>query len=759
MARYFAFQGIGHFTRSDVGDNPKEWSKWPYVVIMGPSGNLAQLLPPSGLSSSDEPPGWAHSFHSFENTLNHRPLAFYKNKLICSFRDDLNKEQTFRGWAWHPYFQVEGAKKTFDWQFDTNTELNNDLAFDGNQWENWSPKEIGTVGHGVFKKHSDGVFYYILNDRELPYLFGDWKAKSPEFQVNGIESGYPPKMGNYGNPGEIGDSAWAGLLGNGVATSPFVVAGVDYNRTNGAFPSDISFTPCDIVRLKDTLYLAGQFYVASFTFGSKGSIIHHDYGLDNKIDDFGGALSKGGIENYTSRASPGTLGVHMRSLAVHNNRVWMLQNDGKVFEIRPGGLLQRANLSTIGTPWGSGIDGGKLQETALSAEGNLDSPLHLRPFLASFNEQLHAFVNFQTTHQIGKPTDTATGKGHGVAWFTSHDGTNWHDRSEMLPSSGIQTPSGNTVDLPTWLTEINPYRFSALQGVSFPSGYGDNPPETGGVESNPSGFLQLGHLPFWTSGNLQDPVKTSFDSLNIPLSQGALSGYPFPTLVSYPSGYGFVHPSGFDQFGFLPQESGGVWKPIGIGTSGYDYTGTFNYHIGGHIDNDDPADKKLRLYFSRNFPGGISANDFQVPTLFYDLTENSGFIQRNESPFCGQLNGYEAIDLHDPEILIPSGDVREPNPKVDTKNKTARIKFQTIDWGYWDKVDVRVEYSLDNQTWATASTSGQIKNLDTGTKETDPSGVGIDPNSEHTIYWLYDKDLSKNEFFPNISIRMRAEVQ
>ncbi|NIU88127.1 MAG: hypothetical protein GWN56_12915, partial [Nitrosopumilaceae archaeon] len=62
-----------------------------------------------------------------------------------------------------------------------------------------------------------GVFYYILNDRELPYLFGDWKAKSPEFQVNGIESGYPPKMGNYGNPGEIGDSAWAGLLGNGVA--------------------------------------------------------------------------------------------------------------------------------------------------------------------------------------------------------------------------------------------------------------------------------------------------------------------------------------------------------------------------------------------------------------------------------------------------------------------------------------------------------------------------------------------------------------
>lgn len=756
MHKYFALQGVGHFTRPDFGDSPSAWKKWPYIVVVGPSGQLVQLQPPSGLSGSDEAVGWAHSLHNFEGTLSHKPLAFVKNKLVSNFRSKLNSTDSLHCLAWSPEPQPsgQGAIKNDNFQIDTNIDMDNDLIFDGTNWEVWGPK-IGNIGSAVLYQESDSVVWFMLDDSSEPMIFGDYKLEIPKFIVETSQSGYKPPMGNYGNPGDAGDAGWSRWTKTTQSFGEALTAGVDFDVGNGAYPSDISFSPCDIVKHKDTYYVIGQFYIFAATLGTKGSFIHHDFGVDSKIDDFGGTTEQNGLEGYSQRFTTGQIGGYMKSAAVHNDKIWLLQNNGKIFEIRPGGIVEKADLSQIGTPWGSGIFGGHLQRTPLSAAGDLPSPQNFRPFLASFNKQLHAFLNFRTSFRIGKGT-TST-QGQGVAWFTSHDGINWQDRSEMLPVSGIQTPSGNAVQIGSWLSQISPYRFSALQNTSYPSGYGNGSPISGGIESNPSGFKQSDLIPFWSSGSLIDAAGTSFGNLNTPLEFGTISGYLFPTFVSYPSGFAGIHPSGF-AFGLLPLASGGVWGPVPGGTSGYDYTGCFNHHIAGYVDTTDPQDHRLKLCFSRNFPGGTAVDPDQIPSLFYDLNKSSGWIQRNEAVNVGQLNGFIPIDLHDPEILIPSGHFIDINPNIDTVNKRVKIDFQTIDWGFWDKVNIRVEYSLDGSSWATATTSGNINNLSTGTKQTDPSGVGKDINSIHSMYWLYDRDLSKNQFFPNVSIRMRPEI-
>jgi len=759
MARFFAFQGNGYLNRTIADNSPGAWKKWPFAVIMGPSGQLVQLNPPSGVAGKIPTPSTVRQWHSHEASLNHSCVAWKRRRLIFMFSEELGTGGSMRAFVWNPEPQeakkVNPAGAVF---VDSNTNVANRVIADGTHWELWNTfKEV--IDFLVMYPIYDGVLWVKRNE-EISSHFGVYKGNIPyKLSTSGYFWG---STGEYGNVGDSGDEGWSRLPGaNGAGGLTHVQDGINF-RTPGLYPSNYSHNMCEMIRHNDTFYIIGQGYVQAMTIGCKGNFIHHDYGEDDLV-------AVGSVAGYTQRNSSDVLGATMRSATVHKDKVWMLTNAGKVFEIRPGGLLERADLTIIGTPWASGIHGGQLNRQGASTWPGASN---FRPLLRSFNNQLHAFLNFRTSFRIAadKGSNSTEDEGHGIAWFTSFDGINWQDRSDRLPASGIQTPSGNTVFLNTWLAEISPYRHSAYMDTNYPSGYGPKAPKINhlgesapmfqGSEGQPSGLKQSSFLPFWSSGNLLDVPGTPFGSLKTPLEYAVLSGYLFPTLVAYPSGYAFVHYSGFGEFGYLPEGSSGVWEPIPGGASGYDYTGCQNYHIGGWVDEDDDRNPVLRLYFSRNFDGSTSTStNKQVPTLFFDLTRTSGFIQRNEAWVAGQLNGMTPIELYDYEVIMPSGDIYNSNPRIDTVNKRVRVDFTLMDWFFWEAAKVRMDYSLDGgQTWAKATTSGNLTGLSTGTALTDPSGQGISAAQKHTLHWLYDRDISKNSFFPRVQLRMRAEI-
>jgi hypothetical protein len=139
--------------------------------------------------------------------------------------------------------------------------------------------------------------------------------------------------------------------------------------------------------------------------------------------------------------------------------------------------------------------------------------------------------------------------------------------------------------------------------------------------------------------------------------------------------------------------------------------------------------------------------------LYYEINKASGWSLKNNVTECKQLNGFVPIDLYDPEIIIPSGDIFRPNPRIDEANEQIIIDYKIYDWPFFGNVDVLAEYSLDGQAWNAITTQ---KNISTGNIATDPSGiVGVD----NQLVWNYTQGqnkLSKNVYYPNIQIRMRA---
>ena len=771
MARTWAAQGGGHLNRAGVTiqNSPTAWQKWPYVVFIGPSGQLAQLLPPSGFTGKTPNPNSVGAFHAHEMSLSHVNIAWKRNRLVTCWSATLATAGSMRPYAWNPEPQTESkVNPGVAFNVDTNTNIANIVVADGQNWELWND-HVDRRDFGLLFPIHDAILWKNIRENVQDH-FGLYKGNIIQRQSD--PTYFWPAHGGYGAVGETDDEGWSRLPGSNIPGN--LVAeqeGVVWRIGTAAYPSNMSFNICDAVLHGDTFYYCTQHSVAGFTLGAKGNFIHSDFSVDTRV-------AQGSLTGYTERANTGQLGASPRSMAVYKDKVWMLDNNGKFFEVRPGGVIQKADLSTLGTPWSSGIFGGQIDRTSDSLDWA--GATAFRPLLKSFNNQLHAFLNFRTSFNVatGKGNSASKTIGHGIFWATSHDGVNWSDRSAMLPASGIITPSGNTVQLATWLSEINPWRFSALQNTNFPSGYGSInpwgqfPPLSHGPEGQPSGFKQLGNIPFLYPDNLgllNDTPGTAFGALAVPLTRGMLSGYLFPTRINYPSGYAFVNPSNPGTLNsdgiiiapnILDQGSGGVWMAIGQGQKGYDYTGCSNYHIAGCVDEDDPDDKKLRLYFSRNFIDNVGdETSTLVQTLFYDLTSNSGFIQKNEAWHVGQLNGYIPIELYDPEVIIPSGTFHNPNPFVDTLNSRVKIDFIATDYGFWDSVNVRLQYSLDGgQSWANATTSGQKIGLSTSSILNDPSGLGIDANQKHTLWWLYSQDISKNTFFPRVNLRIRAEV-
>ena len=590
MARTYAAQGIGNLNRTTAVNSPDAWKRFPYVVIIGASGQIGQLLPPSGFGSSSPSNTAVGNFHAYEANLSHSNIVWKRNRIVTMWASSIDTAGTMMPYAWSPEPQeAPKINPNTDVSFETNVNIKNWVIADGHNWELWNYQLNTRDFAAMFPIHEAVVWRKRHNSDKDHFGFykgdeaHDLSATDPGFWINA--------HGGMGAFGRIGNGGFAFLPGgNSVGGRELFMAGINWAIGISNYPTNMNFNACEMINHRDTFYCATQHTIIGFTAGCKGNFVHSDFGVD---DD----TAVGSLTGYQSRDTTAALGARPRSLAVHNDKVWMLDNEGKVFEVRPGGVIQRATLSTVGTRWASGILGGQMNQGVNPYTG----AQAFRPLLRSFNQQLHAFLNFRTSDNVAIGKDNGAGIGHGIAWFTSHDGSNWSDRSEMLPASGIQTPSGNAQPLGNWLAEINPYIHTARQSTNYPSGYGagtpdvnpwsESAPEDQGDLGQPSGFTQRDEIPFlYNINDLDDTPGTTFDNLVIPLTNTELSGYLFPTLVNYPSGYAFVDPDGTDNVTNpmkLPEASGAVWRAIGQGPKGYDYTGSSNYHIAGHVDEDD----------------------------------------------------------------------------------------------------------------------------------------------------------------------------
>ncbi len=732
MAKYLASQGVG----SPRAQGSARKLQYPFLVIIGPSGQFGQIMAPSGTWPNNinyDLPEDPFAMSAWGNVFNHKSLAFYKNEILYSLRvhGTLNTDCNY---AYQLYGQTEGIKinpQNGALKLDANTSLSRQVAFDGF----FHKQFYATIkGHwyelaGYLRLPGDKILFATQNFKES-LMYGLYDGSNPiwielaagegSYPILTPSSGWMPYCQIYGQPGTTSDVAWSPGLAGSVNNW---IGGLDCKDSTEA-PTNMMSCICDMVNHKGTIYIAQQSKVIGLTLDGKCNFIHNDYVDDSNVDQV-----DIGTELYQSRTNNGTITPGSRCFAEYKGILYMLQNNGKLYTVSPGGLKEVANLTTLGTPYSSGIFGGQANTT-------IGSVTSRRCFLSNFNSQLHAFLNYSTTYKVAKGTEGATGRG--LFWATSYDGVNWTDRTVNIPGSGTCPPSGLTSAQYNNITY--PYKFAGRVGVNkkytiwqiLASGT-QTPGPLKYTTCHVSGIMQHTEIPMiWGSGDMLDPPGTAFNSLNMSMKKGIVSGYLAPTWVTYPQGFKTVTVSGVKKF-----------HPYGHSASGYDYTGCHNWHISGFTDEDKDV---LHLVLSENYHG-ISAYG-QV--LYYQLNKTSGWDRKNYLPKCNQLNGLIPIDMYDPEVIIPSGSFYNSNPKVDEVNHTISVDFKIFDWPFWSNVNIKMEYSIDGYTWHSAC---GLRNISTGSKASDPSGI---IGTQHTIIWNYGNDLSPNMDYNYLQLRIRA---
>lgn len=757
MSRFAALAGIGRASFFGGGLNTQDPTKardFPRVIIRGPSGNCVSVPMMSGGGGGDQPRSY-DELHTINQTFAQTALAWTRNEIVMMTKNTTGL--TIGGefaHAWMPTPRPSGeGRRTNDsiFDFENNQGMRNFNMFDGFNWKiwNWSANSRND-NWGVKRMPGGEVFWTgFVEAFKVPRNYGAYEGLDPVRRGTnnpGI-SGWLPLGGAIGtaNLEENYTPHYQGAPGGELLLGGIFHRGTDIDGLETGV-NDMAF-------FKDTIYVVTQWGGVFWKFGGKGNYLWTESMMeDTRVGDPTESSYQSG--RLTDDLTEGAKG---RCLVVHNDELFMLSNDGKVHVIRPDTLRQVADLTDLGTFSASGIDGGAMSRMA----GGYGGTTFRRCFITSYNNQLHAFLNFKSTFNVAKGSRGTT-TGRGVFWGTSFDGRHWTDQSPNLPTSGIHSPSGGGVTAGNpniqsinWQTFTSPYRFSGFTGQSvsdvpnasgaYPDGYGTQGIGAfnvlNGIQpAQPSGFIQT-HLPLWTSGNLLETANKPFGQMTVPLIVGTTSGNLYPTSVVYPFEFSFQDPF---VGGPLPEVSGGVFLPSGVGPSGFDYTGSENFHISGYVDDQKNI---LELSFTVDAHGG--------GTQFFELNRTSGWIQRNHLVHSKQTNGYIPIMLYDPEITIPSGSLEDPNPFIDESNKTISLKYKLYDWPFWDTVDVVSEYSLNyGQNWFTIK---RQKNLSTGSQEIDPSGVkGV----TQTLTWDYSNEgtpaLNKNEFFPHVQIRLTA---
>jgi len=725
MAKYFASAGIRHV----LGTN-SSWNNlrhYPFIVLFGPSGQACQVPPPSGYAGGV--PDAIYPLYGYTQSFNHKAIGSFKNELLIS----LQTQSTHFSLAFSPEKQTEAIKRNeFAFAPYNNAPLSLRVMFDGTYWKQFKHESLNQYSDLAFLRIADAE----LCIESIPYAstlvnrYNIYKGKSPTYIIDGgSRSGWKPMPGQYYTPGTVSDHNRV----VGMTTAPGNV--IDPDGVEFESIVDVAPAACDVIEHNGNIYIVGQYWLYAMVPGSKGNFILFDNANDLNIDD----LTE--TAGYTTRVSTGDFESMSRCFAVHRGTLYMLSANGKVHEVTTTGIKEVADIKLLGTPYASGIVHGSCPVPEV---GVWNGTAGRRCYMTSFNNQLHAFLNYSTNWKVAKGTDGTTA-GRGVFWGTSFDAVRWSDRSDKLPSSGVISPSGaNTA---SWLSVISPYRFSGKRNHPtlshfqvFASG-NNTESSTLGYYCRPSGYRQVGPVPFWLgSGTLIDTPGTHYANLNVPMQHGVVSGYLAPTFIAYPATYRTAE---------IPAGSGvtKLFVAEGVSASGYDYNGCTNYHVSGQVNADGDT---LTLMFAQDFHGGSDASS-RGKVLLYELNRASGWLQKNYLPHVNQLNGLVPLSWNNPDIIIPSGTMFAPNPSVDEINKTVDIEFNIRDYPYWGTMKVIGEYSTNGYEWFEF---GRINNISTATKSLDPSGIN---GTNNVFRWKYDDFLSSHTEYNNVRIRLRAE--
>lgn len=511
---------------------------------------------------------------------------------------------------------------------------------------------------------------------------------------------------------------------------PYNAIGAEYGSTRHSVNFDAT-SAWDVHQYRlqqQTLFFNGLIYCVGDSFISVGiPAAPCGYGLTPILREGSKDLEVGqtGDTKYIA-LSPRTYAytpynAYYRCPIKFDNRLLLLQNDGRLFEVANGqvSLLTDIKEALADSAWFSGVYGGGF--------GYGDNNTAYKSYGVQLGSTLHVFLNYLKD-------------GHGgVCWATSTDLENFTDRTTNLPASGIIPPSGMTSS--TYLGIISPYQFSGYNDF-YTTGPDHQP--LGATACQPSGWIQASGIGAVWHGSgtfLECDYAQTPDGWDIPMYYGSKTVYLRPTYVQMP-------------ICFTEQ-----LEPSGTGFTGYSWNGVSNYHIYGIKDE---TAEKVHLFFSpdvvNNTGGDLSIDDNNPPAqnLYYTLDSSNVWEFKNQFR-TKRLSWVEPTDMIEPSILLESGNYYKRFPYEDRVNSVVYQPFRIYDWPFFTTVDLQVQYTTDyGDSWHDATPhstlSCSMTGLSTGSIASDPSGIIGQP---HTFAWDYVSDVGGGRH-DHVQFRIRA---
>lgn len=433
------------------------------------------------------------------------------------------------------------------------------------------------------------------------------------------------------------------------------------------------------------------------------------------------------------------------------DKLLFLQPDGKLLKEEKGMIKQQADISSfIDGNRGSGLISGNL--------GNGKSPSTYKCYGVRLGNTLHVFLNYY----LGGSAIDGDVRG-GVIWATSDDLVNFTDKTDSIPQSGVVAPSG--MDYLNYISTISPYRFSGYNNFNGVTS-GNQPAKTLGGDSatpcRPSGWMQKNEITsVWNSGTFIDnDYSKSPDKWDVPMSYDVQTQFLTPTNIILPIGF-----CGKDGVGATPAGKN-YMEPYGVAHSGLAWNGVCPYHIFGYKDQ---TEEKVHLFFTEgtlynNYEGDegssdVTADNAPNQTLYYTLDSDNNWTFMNQ--FLSKRIGWvEPTDVNEPSIILPSGSPKHREfPYEDRTQGVVYQPFRVFDYPFFRNVDIEAKYSTDyGATWYDAtphSTLCDYQDLDTGSISVDPSGV---IGKKYMFVWDYLEDIPQHEKHPFVKLKIRAKA-
>ena len=274
--RFFAFTGK---RKSTWINQPPD--RHPYLVFMGPSGNLTQVYPPSGYTSKYPTQSDIMNLQQCECTQNQRPLGWMRGWLTTWFSRTYNTSISETPFAWCRKHQLAPKinPSTPSLQPELNIGINDLVIEDGHHWRLWQ-YVTGIRNTYVFYRVHDALLCQqhpcIGGSSPIIIKQGLFTGKDPYrftstswwICVGGTLGGYAADIACYWWPTNNLHPLQEGVY--------YPYAGQDN------LPSNMSLGMCDMVEHNGSFYSCDQFGVYMQTgLEGRGTILHHIYATDN----------------------------------------------------------------------------------------------------------------------------------------------------------------------------------------------------------------------------------------------------------------------------------------------------------------------------------------------------------------------------------------------------------------------------------------------------------------------------------------------